>query len=205
MEVSIPCVKCDEVIRPTDEFCQGCGTRVTSEQKARLLERLETYDSRLAAHMRQVRAARQGIVTLAVLFAAAGVIMYFLAKSESDSTLVTLRAFPSDMTYPELINGESLTIAEVRSMVEREPLEILGLNLLLAAIMSGIWVWGRRAALPAILAALAVFVTVHVANALVDPASIVQGLAVKIIGTVVLVRGVRAGLEARRLEQGHRA
>lgn len=205
MEVSIPCINCVEVIRPTDEFCQGCGTQVTGYQKARLLERLEIHDTRMALHMKHVRAARQGIITLGVLFAIAGLVMYFMAKSESDSTLVTLRSLPEDMTYPELINGESLTIAEVRTMIEREPLQILALNLVLAAIMAGLWVWGKKAALPAIIAALAVFVTVHVANALVDPASIVQGLAMKIIGTVILVRGVRSGLEARRIEQTQRS
>jgi cytochrome bd-type quinol oxidase subunit 2 len=204
VEVSIPCVNCVDVIRPTDEFCQGCGARVSSDQKARLLERLEIHDTRMAAHMKHVRSARQGIITLAALFAIAGLVMFFLAKSESDSTLVTLRALPEDMTYPELINGQSLTIAEVRTMIEREPLEILALNLVLAAIMAGLWVWGKRAALPAIIAALAVFVTVHVANALVDPATIVQGLAMKIIGTVILVRGVRSGLESRRIEQAQR-
>lgn len=179
--------------------------RVTIDQKARLLERLEIHDTRMAAHMKHVRSARQGIITLAILFAVAGVVMFFMAKSESDSTLVTLRSLPEDMTYPELINGESLTIAEVRTMIEREPLQVLALNLVLAAIMAGLWVWGKRAPLPAMVAALAVFVTVHVANALVDPTSIVQGLAIKIVGTVILVRGVRSGLEARRIEQAQRA
>lgn len=204
MEVSIPCVNCVDVIRPTDEFCQGCGVRISPDQKARLLERLEVHDTRMAAHMKQVRSARQGIITLAVLFAIAGVVTFFIAKSQSDSTLVTLRPLPADMTYPELINGHSLTIAEVRTMIEREPLQILALNWVLAAIMAGLWVWAKRAALPAIIAALAVFVTVHVANALVDPTTVVQGLAMKIIGTVILVRGVRAGLEARRIEQAQR-
>jgi uncharacterized membrane protein len=197
-------VNCVEVIRPTDEFCQGCGTRVTADQKARLLERLEIHDASMASHMKHVRSARQGIVTLAVLFAVAGVVMFFMAKSESDSTLVALRSFPEDMAYPDLINGESLTIAEVRTMIEREPLQILALNLVLAVIMAGLWVWGKKAALPAIIAALAVFVTVHVANALVEPTTIVQGLAIKIIGTVILVRGVRSGLEARRIEHAQR-
>lgn len=204
VEVSIPCVNCEEVIRPTDEFCQGCGTQVTSVQKARLLERLEVYDTRMATHMKQVRGARQAVITLAGLFTFSGVVMYFITKSEVDSTLLTLQPFPGDMDYPELINGKSLTIAEVRAMIERESLQVLALNLVLGAIMVGLWFWSKRAALSAIIAALAVFVTVHVANALVDPASLVQGLFIKIIGTVVLVRGVRAALEARRIEQGQR-
>lgn len=204
VEVSIPCVNCEEVIRPTDEFCQGCGTQVTSVQKARLLERLEVYDTRMATHMKQVRGARQAVITLAGLFTFSGVVMYFITKSEVDSTLLTLQPFPGDMDYPELINGKSLTIAEVRAMIERESLQVLALNLVLGAIMVGLWFWSKRAALSAIIAALAVFVTVHVANALVDPASLVQGLFIKVIGTVVLVRGVRAALEARRIEQGQR-
>lgn len=204
VEVSIPCVNCEEVIRPTDEFCQGCGTRVTSVQKARLLERLEVYDARMATHMKQVRSARQAIVTLAALFTLSGIAMYFITQAKVDSTLLTLQPFPGDMDYPELVNGKSLTIAEVRAMIERESLQVLALNLVLGSIMAGLWFWAKRAALSAIIAALAVFVTVHVASALVEPASLVQGLFIKIIGTVILVRGVRAALEARRIEQSQR-
>lgn len=204
VEVSIPCVNCEEVIRPTDEFCQGCGTQVTSVQKARLLERLEVYDARMAAHMKQVRRASRAIIALAALFTFSGVAMYFITKAKGDSTLLTLRPFPEDMVYPDLINGKSLTIAEVRAMIERESLEVLAHNLLLGAMMAGLWLWSKRAPLPATIAALALFATVHVGNALADPASVFNGMFLKIIGIVILAQGVRAALEARRIAQRQR-
>ena len=71
--------------------------------------------------------------------------------------------------------------------------------------MAGLWVWAKKSLLPAILVALAVFVTVHVASAIIDPKTIVQGIIIKIVALVALTRGVKAALAARRLEADHRS
>jgi cytochrome bd-type quinol oxidase subunit 2 len=205
MKVSISCAGCGGEIRPTDEFCESCGVRVTDDQKLALSERLEASNHEMAQHMKHVRSARQAIMLLAVLFVLGGVVMFFMAKGNSDEALRSLRDLPSDTVLPEPINGKMLTVAETRRMVENEPLQVLGLNLFLAALMAGLWVWGKKATLAAILVALAVFVTVHAGSALVDPKTLVQGLAVKIFAIVVLTRGVRAALAARKTEQTHRA
>lgn len=71
--------------------------------------------------------------------------------------------------------------------------------------MGGLWVWAKKSVLPAILVALAVFATVHVASAIVAPKTIVQGIVIKIFAVIVLTKGVRAALAARRLETEHRS
>lgn len=79
----------------------------------------------------------------------------------------------------------------------------LGVGLGIAALFFGFWRWSKRQPLAATASALGVFVTLHVANAFLDPATIAQGLIVKIVILVILVRGVRAGVILR--SHGHRS
>ncbi len=79
---------------------------------------------------------------------------------------------------------------------------VLVVNLVLAAIHAGLWHWAKRSLLPAAVSALVLFVTVHLLNAVMDPATLVQGVVVKVIFLVALARAMTAGLEARRLERG---
>jgi hypothetical protein len=74
---------------------------------------------------------------------------------------------------------------------------VLVVNLALSAIHFGLWRWAFSSLLPAVVTALALFVTVHAAEAIIDPSSIVRGIILKVIILVVLYRAVRAGLEAR--------
>jgi hypothetical protein len=140
-----------------------------------------------------------------VLFAIGGVFMGLMAFTQSRTALSNLNGLDADMMYPEPIEGELVTVAQLRDMIENEPFQLLALNLFLAALMLGLWWWAKSSVLPAILVALAVFVTVHVASALVDPKTIVQGVIIKIIAVVLLTRGVKSALAARKLEAEQRS
>ena len=72
---------------------------------------------------------------------------------------------------------------------------VVGLGV--AALYAGLWQWSKRQPLGATAAGLGIFVTLHVANAVVDPATLFQGIVVKIIVLVFLIRGVRAGVVLR--------
>ncbi len=131
--------------------------------------------------------------------------MFFIAQGQAEKALVNLRGLDEGMMFPELVQGQSMTVGKLREVVESEPRQILFLNILLAALMGGLWVWAKKSVLPAILVALAVFATVHVASAIVAPKTIVQGIVIKIFAVIVLTKGVRAALAARRLETEHRS
>jgi hypothetical protein len=73
-------------------------------------------------------------------------------------------------------------------------------NLALAVVMGGLWFWSKRAVLPAILSALAIYLLVMAGSALVDPKTIVQGIFMKIVIVAALARGVYSAIAARRLE-----
>lgn len=77
---------------------------------------------------------------------------------------------------------------------------ILVINLVLAAIYMGLGIWARSSPLAAGIAGLALFLTTHVVAAVLDPTSIVQGLLVKIIVVVVLIKAIQAGLKYRQFQ-----
>ena len=76
---------------------------------------------------------------------------------------------------------------------------VLVVNLVLAGIQAGLWLWAKQNLLPAAVTALVLFVTVHLASAVVDPSSLFQGIIVKVIFIVVLAQTIRTALEARAL------
>ena len=204
MKVSIMCPACDGAIVVGDKFCEKCGAKVTAEQEASLRERLEYSSRDMAEHMKQVRAARQTIMVLAVMFVLGGVLMFFVAQGTTEKALSNLSALDANMIYPEPVQGQTVTVGKLRELVEAEPRRVLFLNVFLAGLMGGLWMWAKKSVLPAMLVALAVFATVHVASAMMDPKTIVQGIYIKIFAIVALTRGVRAALAARRLETEQR-
>jgi hypothetical protein len=82
-----------------------------------------------------------------------------------------------------------------------EDTTVLAFNLVLAAIQAGLWQWAKRSLLPAAIAALVLFVTVHLASAVIEPESIIRGIFIKVVFLVVLARAIQAGLEARKLRR----
>lgn len=73
----------------------------------------------------------------------------------------------------------------------------LAVYLILSGIMAALAFWSRKAPLPAVLVATAIYVSLIVLSAIFDPATIGQGLLVKILFTIMLVRGIKAALALR--------
>ena len=95
------------------------------------------------------------------------------------------------------IDGKKYTAGELRAKVKREPVQVLVVNLVLAGLMGVLWIWGRRAPLPAIACAFAMFVVVYVVSGVLEPSSIPKGILVKILSLAVLAKGLKAALAAR--------
>jgi hypothetical protein len=66
-----------------------------------------------------------------------------------------------------------------------------------AAVYIGLWHWSKRQPLGATAAGLGIFVTLVAASAVVEPRTLAQGLIVKVVVLVLLIRGVRAGVVLR--------
>lgn len=71
----------------------------------------------------------------------------------------------------------------------------------IGVVFLGLAFWARFNPLPAAIIGLALFVTVHLLDAVADPASLAKGFVLKIIIIVVLSKAISAGLKFRQLSQ----
>jgi hypothetical protein len=175
------CPSCNATVRSFDRFCDGCG------------KPLPTADTR--AHEKQVRDATNGLFWLAGMFVVFGAIMFFVSRSQSTEALTSLAAMGADEMLE--IEGEAYSVGALRDQISFEPWDVLITNAVLAIAMIGLGFWGRRAPLPAILVATAIYAMVIVTNAILDPKTLGQGIFVKIIVIMFLVRGLKAALALR--------
>lgn len=193
------CRACGNRLRMVDRHCDGCGAAVSAEQRAALEAHLQRERTARLATSRKlgsdVNSAANAIAALAVLFVIGGVFMFFILRSQASDALGKLDQLPGDqVTY---VQGEAVPVAELRAEIVRAPRRVLVVNLVLAAIMAGLFFCARSTPLPAVITALAVFIMVHLVNALIDPLTLVQGIPIKIFAIITLSAGIRAALQQR--------
>ena len=188
--VSVPCGICPAQIPLGAKECPGCGRPVTQQDADVLQVRLEGGNFQAHDRGRRVRTGSKWIGFLAILFAVSAPIQYAVDRMEAEKALVAFdsSAGASDRDAP----GDGALI-----LVERQLLLALVVNLLLAALMGGLWLWARRAPLPAIGCALALFLVVQLIGALWDPSTILKGILLKVVAIAALWRGLKAALGAR--------
>jgi uncharacterized membrane protein len=199
VEVSVPCGTCGKAIRGGDGFCEGCGAKVSDSLKAALRDRLEASHSGYADYKKKMQSAQGTIGALAVLFVIGGVVFFFITRSQVDDALVQLASASDVQPLNEMV-GDATTVGELRAALEKQPYQVLGLNLLLAVVMAGLWVWSKRTLLPAIITALGIYVAVQLASAMYDPTTLAQGVILKVLVIAALVKGVQSALAAQKLE-----
>lgn len=181
------CPQCASPIRPFNRFCNACGAT---------LPRPELVHAEVKA-----KEGASAIGALAILFVIAGLFTFYVTLQQATTALASLEGRAADevISVPGAVDrGQPLkTVGELRQEIQAEPVGVLVLNLFLAAVMAGLWVWGRRNPFPAIVIALATYLAVIVGNAIVSPASLASGLLVKLIVLTYLFRGLKAALALR--------
>jgi hypothetical protein len=176
------CPGCNAEIQLLDEFCAKCGRDLGTP--ARFIGQ------------RSVQGATSAIRLLAALFAIFGIIMFFVMRGTTQQVLDNLAQFP-DHEILQPIDGVTYTAGELRRRVVWEHRGLLIVNLGLSAIMLVLAWWSRFKPLAAILIATAIYAAVQVVSAIMDPATIMQGLVVKILVIAILVRGIKGALSVR--------
>jgi hypothetical protein len=78
-------------------------------------------------------------------------------------------------------------------------ISILIVNLALAATQGGLWWWAKRATFAAAVASFALYVTLLLVEAVIDPASLFRGWLIKAFFIAALVKAIKAGLAVRRM------
>ena len=179
----IKCIACGATTKPYDRFCEKCGHAMPSAEER--------------THQKRVKDATGAIGGLAILFVIFGTIMFFVTKSQSAVALLKLQSMSPDSIIPTPINGVTYTVGALRHQILWETWSVLIVNLVLAAVMTGLYIWGKRAPLAAVLVATATYLVVIVTNAIIDPKTIGQGIYLKIIIVALLVKGIRSALALR--------
>ena len=85
-------------------------------------------------------------------------------------------ALAPDALIPGAQGSESFTVAALRAQLAWEPWGVLIVNVILALIMAALFFWGKKSSLAAVLVATATYAVVVVVGAVVDPATIAQGI-----------------------------
>jgi hypothetical protein len=73
-----------------------------------------------------------------------------------------------------------------------------------AVIFFCLFLWARRNPLPAAIVGLVLFLSLHLLDAVADPAAIGRGVLVKVIIIVILAKAIQAGVKHRKLERASR-
>ncbi len=139
----IRCAACGKTVKPNDKFCGACGHEMPPPEQH--------------LHKKHVNAAMHAIIWLAILFAVAGMLMYYTSHEKSD----------------------------------------LAGGLVLSGIMAALAFWSRKAPLAAVLVATAIYFALIVLDAIIDPKTLAQGVLLKILFIILLVRGIKAALALR--------
>jgi hypothetical protein len=180
------CLKCGKGAKAGEKFCEKCGAALPEGQTQRKLVKL--------------RSARATILAVSAMFLVFGAFMYFAQQETAEKALQNLSSYKDSDPFPKPIGGVTYTVAELREKIQLEPLQSAGLNGFLCLVMLGLYFYSKRSPLVALVIALAVYGSVLVLNAILDPATIGQGLYMKLIVLAVLVKGVQSALELRKVD-----
>ena len=135
------------------------------------------------------------VAVLQVLF---GLVMGFNTAKEADQAMQNLATMEDDDTLE--IEGEEMTVAETRKLVQREKLQAFVFPIGLGVVFLALWFWARVSPLPALSSALVLFVSVHLLEAVVDPTSLARGIILKVFVIGGLSKGIKSALEQRAID-----
>lgn len=78
---------------------------------------------------------------------------------------------------------------------------IIGFQVFFAAVFVGLGIWTKYKPFAALLTAMLFFIGIWVLGAILDPATIFQGIIVRVIVIVLLILGIRNAKEAEELRK----
>ncbi|MEM1211635.1 MAG: zinc ribbon domain-containing protein [Planctomycetota bacterium] len=167
----LPCPHCDAFVQSRDTFCTECGKAVgTSSFSGPTL----TDDKSLG---------RSSVGK----------------ELQSDAMLKKAKSASGALLAVAIL--QLVALAVLAGLLPAGPDKNLVLVVVgaISAVYWGLWWWSRSSPFPAALTGLIVYLTMLGVGAALDPSTLFQGILIKVIIVVVLVRAVQAGLQHKRL------
>lgn len=147
------------------------------------------------------RKERSGAAKWLLLLALIQLVLGFgLASGRNKQAAEALQAV-AEMRVDELVtlrNGEQLTVGEYRASVETKVWRPLAVSIGLGVVFAVCFLWARRSPVPALLAALAVYIVTNVVLFVLDRSTLSAGILEKIVCFAVLVYAIRSTLQQSR-------
>jgi len=191
------CSSCGATINTTDDFCGECGTKVNKGVSITGAEKLwsEEVDA-------SVKKATKWVLAVAIMFIVFGTIMGLMQKGTRDQALANLVKYDDALTWSQPVNGKTVTVGELKKMVNFEYYSVFALNYFLSIVMFVIFVWSKKSPFSAFVTALSIYLGVMVLSAIVDPKTIIQGIIVKVAVIAALINGIKAAIPTKGLARG---
>lgn len=140
----------------------------------------------------KVRLGAAWLLIVGILQAVGGGFLGARVAAELRDARADLEGLAPDETVT--FDGGSYSVAELRRVVDRSEVLVIAFPVGLGLVFIGLFFWARRSPLPALMTALVLFVTVHVADAVLDPAALYRGIVMKVVVVLALLGGIRAAV-----------
>ena len=150
--------------------------------------------------------ARKWILAFSIVTASSAVVMFFIGRDQSEQDIANAERLlegrstaDKDAIYQEQF-GMTFEQAKARqrSLVNLQ----LVVNLALAAVCLGLWLWARTRPYAAAVTTLVLFLSVVAGFGIYEPRTLLQSVLLKILFAFGLIQAIRAGRDARRLAPG---
>ena len=171
----MPCPHCGVSNKREAAFCSTCGKALPTGQVPRIVPKGELASTAVG---RKVQTAE----------------LQWMLKKAGSALLVAAILQAVFGTIIVLIAGQRTEVPTAVYVV------IYGA----AAAFFGLYLWARVAPLPAAIVGLALFVTLHLLDALADPAALTRGIVMKVFIVALLAQAISAGLQYNRLRDSQR-
>lgn len=203
---SVTCSKCGSAVAADERFCTTCGADLAIVLAGGIAQDPPPLSPPTIVPLEPNPAhgsARKWLLAISIITLISGFIFYAMQKSDVEKEI---RAAEAATEYMDPAERDRLMVQEV-GMTFQEALDhdrgmvtmLLVVNIALAVIYFGLWIWAKRNPYLAALIALLLFLTVIVVSAVIEPKSLAQGVLLKILFIMALARAVKAGADERRL------
>ncbi|MFO7567021.1 MAG: zinc ribbon domain-containing protein [Enhygromyxa sp.] len=118
----------------------------------------------------------------------------FADETEAEAMLIEVKKAQSALMLVAVVQLISTVFLVMTGALDAITMVVM---LGVGGLYFGLWVWCKHNPLAASIVGLVVFVTLHAAEALVDPSTIVRGIVVKVIVIAVLIRAIGNGVKHR--------
>lgn len=199
------CPKCAAQVADGEKFCTACGASLMPVPAAVQAFRAQQAKLADAAVSKPLRTARGWLLAVAILTLLSGIAFYFIQQSAAEKQIAEAEASTAHIEPAE----RDRLMREAVGMSFQEAIDhdrgmvtlMLVVNITLALIYFVLWYWARTNAFTAALVALLLFGTVWAVSAMLEPATIYQGILIKILFVAALIKALQAGSEERKLRQ----